>query len=99
MPDQVIHPFEPRPLHLVIQQVQRTSGTVYRLVAYGDGGRYCTPEFQTLAAVLALLHRADPGLDISSTVADDATTSIIFAADVVWTEAQRIRLGLLPQSR
>lgn len=87
-------------LRLLIQQVQTNSGKSWRLIAYGDGDRHSAPEFKTLEAVLALLRRDLPELDLSNTAvpADGPGSSIIFAADVRLTEAQRTALGLISVS-
>ena len=99
VPDEASYRGDPHSLRLIIQQVQGTTGTAYRLVAYGDRDHYCTPEFPTVAAVLTLLHRAIPEVDTSGIAEERATTSIIFARDVVLTNEQRMKLGLLQISR
>ena len=94
----VSHPDEPRSLRLILQEVQSPPGHAYRLIAYGDGDCYCTPEFQTLAALLALLRRVAPDVEASLMATSEPTSSIVFAGDVALTGEQRMRLGLLAQS-
>lgn len=89
-----------RPLRLLIQQVQTISGNSWRLIAYGDGDRHSAPEFGSLEALLALLRRYLPDLDLSKIAvpADEPGAAVIFAADVRLTEAQRRALGLISVS-
>ena len=49
MPDEASYSDDPHSLRVIVQRVQGTTGTAYRLVAYGDRDHYCTPEFPTLA--------------------------------------------------
>lgn len=91
---------EARALRLLIQQVQTSAGKSWRLIVYGDGERYRAPEFASFEALLAVLRRVLPDLDLSGIAALPAEpgSSILYATDVRLTEAQRTSLGLISAS-
>ncbi|HEX4066310.1 MAG TPA: hypothetical protein VHZ09_09825 [Acidobacteriaceae bacterium] len=81
-------------LRVVIQRIEAEAGTIWRIVAYGDGRAVGHEDFPSSERVLNALRMAVPDFDEARLLPAESGSSILFAEEMELDEAQLAVLGV-----